>query len=74
MDKGLTVYQLLAFCQEEIRNGNGDKHVIVSDDEECNGFHGLYSGLCGDKETIDGVMRCCILQTAAKPDEVVLLS
>lgn len=37
----LTVKQLLKYCQIEIEKGNGDKHIVVSDDNEGNGFHGL---------------------------------
>lgn len=38
----LTVKELLKYCQAEIQKGNGDKHIVVSDDNEGNGFHGLF--------------------------------
>lgn len=38
----LTVKQLLKYCQIEIEKGNGDKHIVVSDDNEGNGYHGLF--------------------------------
>lgn len=40
--KTFTVKQLAQFCNQEIAKGNGDKHIIVSNDEEGNGYHGLY--------------------------------
>lgn len=41
----LTVKELCAICMQEIRNGNGDKKIVVSDDNEGNGYHGLFYGL-----------------------------
>lgn len=45
MNKGITVYQLLNDCIEQVRIGNGDKYVVVSDDDECNGYHTLFEGI-----------------------------
>ena len=38
----LTVKELLKYCQVEMQKGNGDKHIVVSNDNEGNGFHGLF--------------------------------
>lgn len=38
----LTVKELLKYCQVEIQKGNGDKHIVVADDNEGNGYHGLF--------------------------------
>lgn len=38
----LTVKDLLRKCEEEIANGNGDKNIVISDDNEGNGYHGLF--------------------------------
>lgn len=38
----LTIKELLKYCQREVANGNGNKHIVVSDDNEGNGFHGLF--------------------------------
>ena len=35
----MTIKQLLKFCQEEIKNGNGDCSILLSDDDEGNGYH-----------------------------------
>ena len=40
----MTVKALLKFCQQEIKNGNGNKKIVISDDNEGNGFHGLFYG------------------------------
>ena len=42
MNLGLTVYKLKQFCDIQIAKGNGDKHVLISCDDEGNGFHTLF--------------------------------
>ena len=39
---GLTVTELEKFCKEQIKKGNGDKHILISSDDEGNGFHTLF--------------------------------
>lgn len=39
MDNSLTVNQLLLFCKEEIKKGNGNKLIMLSNDEEGTGYH-----------------------------------
>lgn len=38
----LTVKELLRQCEIQVKKGNGDKVIIISDDNEGNGFHGLF--------------------------------
>lgn len=40
--KQVTVNDLYRYCENEIRNGHGDKNIVISDDNEGNGFHGLF--------------------------------
>ena len=40
----LTVSELYKFCLTEIAKGNGNKHIVVADDNEGNGYHGLFYG------------------------------
>lgn len=37
--KAITVEQLMKLCQMEIAKGNGKKKILLSDDDEGNGFH-----------------------------------
>ena len=46
----LTVKDLLKLCEKEIKDGNGDKKIVISDDNEGNGFHGLFCGFTTDVE------------------------
>lgn len=45
MNKGLTVKQLFECCKKQIALGNGDKHILISDDDEGNGYHTLFMNL-----------------------------
>lgn len=42
--KQMTVKELLKLCMDEVQNGNGDKNIVVGDDTEGNGYHGLFFG------------------------------
>lgn len=50
----LTVKKLKELCEEEIKKGNGDKNIVISDDFEGNSFHGLLYGFtpikCEDED------------------------
>ena len=40
--KPLTVNDLMKECIKEINKGNGNKIIMISDDDEGNGFHYLW--------------------------------
>lgn len=50
--KPLTVNELSALLEKAIKFGYGDRIVCVSDDEECNGYHCLYSRNFGSGDEI----------------------
>ena len=35
----VTVKELLELCKEQIAKGNGDKIILLSNDDEGNGYH-----------------------------------
>lgn len=35
----VTVKELLELCKEQIAKGNGDKIIVLSNDDEGNGYH-----------------------------------
>jgi len=39
MNKPLTVKELLKLCQDEVKKGHGDCSIMLSDDDEGNGYH-----------------------------------
>ena len=44
----LTVKQLYLLLRQEVEKGNGEKAIIVADDNEGNAFHGLFYGITSD--------------------------
>lgn len=39
-----TVEELMLECYEQVQKGNGKKEILLSDDDEGNGFHILFYG------------------------------
>jgi hypothetical protein len=44
----MTVKELKKLCEEQIAKGNGDKVILLSDDEEGNGYHEMYYAFTED--------------------------
>lgn len=42
MNKPITVGQLYQLCKKEIMKGNADKAIMISQDDEGNGYHYLW--------------------------------
>ena len=38
----ITIKQLKKYCEAEIKAGNGDKMILISQDDEGNGYHSLF--------------------------------
>ena len=47
----MNVEELMLLCAEEVKKGNGKKEILISDDDEGNGFHQLISAFENDKVT-----------------------
>ena len=69
--KGITVIQLAEMCEKQIKKGNGDKHILISDDDEGNGYHTLFFGLNDDKEALEYAVQ--IEHDCHSVDEIVVL-
>lgn len=52
MNKGITVGELFVLCVKELEKGNGDKHILISDDDEGNGYHTLFYGFTSDEKEV----------------------
>lgn len=66
--KKLTLNDLFLAINDEIRKGNGDKVVLVADDDEGNGYHPIYFAVtpmdCFDLSSLS----CCNLYGIAPAD------
>lgn len=71
MNKGITVKQLYNSCVEQLQKGNGDKYILITTDDEGNGYHTLYYLLDDNEDNIQYAIEMeCDNHTA---DEVVVL-
>ena len=48
----ITVKVLYDLIQGEIKKGNGDKLIVLSDDNEGNGYHGMYFGFTSSPKAV----------------------
>lgn len=69
----ITVKELLKLCQEQVSLGNGDKHIQISEDDEGNGYHGLFFGFTSEKEEIQELQAMGLFHDNIDPDKVVIL-
>lgn len=53
MNNVYTVRQLKLACEKEILKGNGDKVIMLSNDDEGNGLHYLFFGFTPYDSEID---------------------
>ena len=70
MNKPYTVIELKKLCEEEIKKGNGNKYILISDDEEGNGFHYLWYSFT---EIDDEYYDIDINENIAKKEETIIL-
>lgn len=49
----LTIKDLYNLCKEQITKGNADKKIMISDDDEGNGYHYLFYGMVSGEEMRD---------------------
>lgn len=52
MEKYITVNQLLDFCKKQKEKWNGDKHILITSDDEWNSYHWLFYAFNDDYDEI----------------------
>lgn len=73
MNKGLTVEQLMVLAYKEVEKGNGNKHVLISNDDEGNGFHTLFYGFQSDEKIVKDYKDYGMFHDDNNADEVIIL-
>lgn len=71
--KGITVKELYDDLHQEILAGNGDKTVLISSDDEGNGYHTLWYTILSDVDEIKKEKEGTLFYDDNDPEEVVLL-
>jgi len=69
---GLTVKDLAIACNDQLKKGNGDKYVLISDDDEGNGYHTLFYTFLDDKNVIGECLEYEHDRTHTADDCVIL--
>ena len=54
MAKTLTIADLVRMAEHQVRMGNGDKKILISTDDEGNGFHELFYAFSNAEKMFDG--------------------
>ena len=74
MNKPLTVKELAKLCQEEIKKGHGDYSIMLSDDDEGNGYHYLWYSFITASELDDAFeLENSLDKRIAPKDKTIIL-
>lgn len=69
----LTIYELLDFCIQEVKKGNGDKKILISADDEGNAYHGLFFAFSPIGDTFKGEYApLCMLSNVTDKTHIIL--
>lgn len=66
----ITVKELLGLCKQAVREGHGEKHIVISNDNEGNGYHGMFYGFTPLTEDFDEAIYDS--QTSSPCDTIIL--
>ncbi len=70
----ITVRKLKDLCNEQIRKGNGDKKILISDDDEGNGYHSLFFPFTDKPKDVKMLLDSTYHEYYGdKPEELVIL-
>lgn len=70
---GITVKTLKKLVDEQIKHGNGDKIVLLSCDDEGNGYHTLFYGFTAELESLKMISEWGLFHDNNDPNEAVIL-
>lgn len=68
----ITVNELLALCEEQKAQGNGDKKIYISSDDEGNDFHALFYSFTSDPKKIKKATQYSAFVPRVKKNIVLL--
>lgn len=71
--KAVTVKDLYEQCKHLVGNGYGNKVILLSDDDEGNGFHTMFYTFEIDQDSINEFARQGLFHDDNDPSTVVIL-
>ena len=69
----ITVKLLRMLCDEQIKKGNGDKVILMSDDDEGNGFHTMFFAFTDEQAVLNMFAEEGLFNDKNDPKKVVIL-
>lgn len=76
MANTITIKQLFELCKEQVAMGNGSKKILISNDDEGNGYHELFFGFSKSSEVVGGSfppqMPFGVNESTAKKSYIIL--
>lgn len=73
MRKAITVKELGQFCDKAMKDGFGDKKILITSDDEGNEYHALWYSFTTNPEEINDCKDAGLFHDNFDPEEVVLL-
>lgn len=71
--KQVTVKELADSLNSLVERGFGDKKIVLSDDNEGNGFHGCFFTTTSDKESIKHFVKSLSDSAEMNPDNIIII-
>lgn len=69
--KPITVEQLKKLCESEIKKGNGKKVIMISEDDEGNGYHYLWYQFSSPEDA--GLSKIEVCEEIAEYENTIIL-
>lgn len=69
----VTVKKLKELCNAQIAKGNGDKQIVISNDDEGNGFHSLFFHFTADKNVVKDYANWGMFHDDNDPEKTIIL-
>lgn len=69
----ITVKELLRFCKQQIEKWNWDKNILISSDDEWNGYHWLFYQFLDDIDEIKELQDYCDIRIEWDIEDFVIL-
>lgn len=73
--KPLTINELYKECEKQIKKGNGNKVIMLSDDDEGNGYHYCWYSFTNIEDALDTYIQddYLINERIAKKEDTIIL-
>ena len=71
--RGITVKVLKKLVDEQVKLGNGDKEVLLSCDDEGNGYHTLFYGFTTEEDSLKMLSGWGLFHDDNDPSKIVIL-